>query len=217
MKVYSLGMNCEVAFQMQRWLGTIESSLFSWVFILNDDLFLKALDNLDDIFRVRHFHKPSSDMFIDEKYQICFHSRHNVKELFDDEWNITNQSLYKETIDELESRIDHLKEKFKKQLVLNEDKVFLRKIWLPDVKFWEQRVQFKHTVEFITNLYKYLKNNAINNKLIIVVDKKHYCKELIALEDDNLKIRAVDFFSPWDNTKDGADNDSWAKIFEEFL
>ena len=217
MKIYSLGMNCEVAFQIQKYLGAIESSLFNWVLIDDDDLFIEALNNLDDIFQKKHFHRPSPNMFMDEKYKMFFHSRHSAKELFDDNWNIINQTLYNETVFELESRIKYLKEKFKNQLSLAEDKMFLRKIWLPDLEIEERIIQINHTVGFIKNLYKYLNCNTNNFKLIIVVDKKHYFKELIALEDDNLKIRAVDFFSPWDNTKDGADNGSWAKIFEEFL
>ena len=48
-------------------------------------------------------------------------------------------------------------------------------------------------------------------------EKKYMFDEILELEKniDGLYIRTVDYFAPVDDTKDGADNYGWKKIFDE--
>lgn len=214
MKVYSIGMNCEVSFQIERIYGKIDSSLFSWAFVHDEYLFLECLSNIDDLFnREIVFHKPSSDMFIDLKYQIAFHSRYNSYDLFDSEWNIINGEGYDTAKKELYSRVGYLKEKFRLQLCNNEPKLFMKKIWLEDE---DEESRRRKCIEIISGLDDFFRNYAINYKLIIILDERSYFEEFKDLENDVLFIRKIKFYSPWEDTKFGADDESYDAIFREF-
>lgn len=212
-KVISLGMNCEVSFQIERYVEHWNSSLFSWAFILDDEKFFKALDNIDDILNNKiSFARQTDDMFLDEKYQITFHGRISREELFDEEWNIKNNELYENTISELRMRIDHLKNKFKEDLESDAEKIYLRKLEVP--------IGDKNKVrKFSERLYEYLMKNipSGNFKLIIIIEDKNYDITFQELENDKLFIRTISFFAPVSDTKNGADNAGYKKIFKEFV
>lgn len=74
--IISLGMNCEVSFQIERYVKKLDASLFSWAFIGDDDLFLDALNHLDSIFEGEvSFNQASENMFFCDRYRIFFHGR----------------------------------------------------------------------------------------------------------------------------------------------
>ena len=99
-------MNCEVSFQIEKYLGKIDASLFSWAFIENEELFLDALNNIDNIFSDKiSCAEQTEDMFWCEQYRIAFHGRTNKKLMLDDNNNIINETLYDECISELRNRI----------------------------------------------------------------------------------------------------------------
>ena len=111
------------------------ASLFSWAFVLDDELFLKALENIDDIFENEIcFHLPTNDMFMDKKYQITFHGRTPKQNFLLEDGSIKDREMYEKTVLKLQSRIRHLKEKFKEQLVKG-DAVYIKKIMIePDLE-----------------------------------------------------------------------------------
>lgn len=59
-------------------------------------------------------------MFMDKKYQITFHGRTPKQDFLLEDGSIKDWELYEKTVLELKSRIRHLKEKFKEQLI-NDD------------------------------------------------------------------------------------------------
>lgn len=209
--IISLGMNCEVSFQIEKYVNKLDASLFSWAFIENDDLFLQALENLDDIFEGDiSFNASSEDMFWCERFRIAFHSRTNKSLLFDAEGNIIDQKLYDKNLAELKSRINYLKEKFKKQLKSKDEIFFIKKI--------EVNNDIRHAQDIILGLYNYFETYSSDSayKLFIVVEDV-YLSSLQHLENDKLVIRSVNFFAPIDNTKNGADNKGWGAVFHEIL
>ena len=216
-KLISLGYNCEISFQIQKFRKPFESSLFSWVYSLNNQKFINALWNLDDIFTDQiHFHLPTDNMFYDEKYDLVFHGKTNKKEMLDETGNIINQKNYDACVDELKSRLKHLKEKFRKDFVSDYEKIYFRKIEIyPD---WVNEEFYKEIIQFIKDLHEYFKEKVKTGgfKLIIVLEERYSIPEIKELECDTLFIRTVRFYAPYDNTKDGADYESWRKILEEF-
>lgn len=210
-KIISLGMNCEVSFQIERYVDKLDASLFSWTFVENDELFMQALNNLDEIFENNiSFNVTSEDMFWCERFRIAFHGRTNKSLLFDSDGNIINQELYDTNLAELKSRISHLKDKFKEQLQSNDEIYFIKKL--------EVNNDIQRAKDIILQLYDYFETYSTNGvyKLFIVVEDV-YLSHLECLEKDRLYIRSLDYFASPDNTKDGADNKGWGAIFHEIL
>lgn len=213
-KLISLGNNCEVSFQIEKYQGDIDSSLFSWAFTLNDEKFLCALENIDDIFTHGvHFHMPSDDMFYDEEYDITFHGRTPKDRMFDHEGKIKDQAAYDETLAELQSRLNHLKEKMKQDFRSDDEKLYLRK-----VEIWPEAdgtFRYERVIDFLQRLNLLLERKSPNGsyKLVAVVEKRHLTSALQALQTDKLLLRTVDYFAPFYDTKNGADYESWEKIF----
>ncbi len=216
-KIISLGYNCEVSFQIQKFRGAIDASLFSWAFLLDDEKFFLALENLDDIFMNGiHFHMPTNDMFYDEKYDITFHGRTPKHVMFDEEENIKDQEAYDAAIAELKSRLAHLKKKFKNDFESEDEKIYLRKIEiLPEA---DGTVNYERVVSFINRLYDFLERQVKigEYKLIIVIEEKYMTPELKALEKSTLFLRTVDYLAPFYDTENGADDANWQKILKEF-
>ena len=216
-KLISLGYNCEVSFQIEKFKGAIDSSLFSWAYLLDDTKFLQALENVDDIFMNGiHFHMTTDDMFYDEKYDITFHGRTPKNVMFDEDGNIKDQVAYDECIAELKSRLAHLKEKFKKDFMSEDEKIYLRKIEI--VPEQDGNVNWGRVIDFINNLKAFFEKRVSQGgyKLIIIIERKFMTPELKAMEDDKLYLRTVDWLAPFYDTKNGADDESWRRILEEF-
>lgn len=210
--IISLGMNCEVSFQIEKYVKKLDASLFSWAFIEDEDLFLEALNHIDEIFEGDiSFKAPTPDMFLCEKYQIAFHGRTPGKLMFDSNWTIKNQKIYDKTVDELRSRIRYLKQKFMNQINSEKYTVFLKKLMVEGDYIKAERI--------ITGLRDYLEahNERKNYTLVIVIEEKYDNSILRSLENDNLVIRTVSYFSPVTDTKNGADNIGWSRIFREIL
>lgn len=160
---------------------------------------------------------PTDDMFLDEKYQITFHGRTHKSELFDESGNIKNSHLYNETVAELKSRLRHLKEKFKQELISEDEIIYIKKVLIePDIETWGGEERLEKVIKGLSD-YFISAADAGKQKLVVVIEKKYCSAKLMELEGNGLYIRCVDFFAPVDNTKDGADNDGWSKIFKEFL
>lgn len=216
-KFVSLGTNCEVAFQIEKYQGYIDSGLFSWAFVLDDEKFLRALENIDDIFTHGvHFHMPSDDMFYDEKYDITFHGRTPRSEMFDQAGNLINPAAYDACLSELRSRLEHLKERTKQTFASADEKIFLRKIEMqPDAN---GEFPYAQVANFIGRLYDVLSRQVCKGtfKLVIVLEKRHLVPDIQKLERGGIFIRGVDYLAPFYDTKDGADENSWRKILHEF-
>lgn len=210
--IISLGMNCEVSFQIERYVKKLDASLFSWAFIGDDDLFLDALNHLDSIFEGDiSFNQASENMFFCDRYRISFHGRTPKELMLDRDGNVKDQKIYNDTIHELHSRINYLKEKFRNQLKAEKYTVFLKKLMINGDYIKAERV-IKGLSDFLE------KNNQNGNyKLVIVIEEKYDNDILRALETDRTVIRTVAFFSPVEDTKNGADNLGWNQIFREFL
>lgn len=195
----------------------MDASLFSWAFVKDDEKFLQALENIDDIFSNDvSFAENTTDMFLDTKYNISFHGRTPKNELFDEEGNIKDEKKYQETLAELKSRLAHLKEKFKKDFESEEEKIYLKKIYIAENANDYKDIQSAKKI--IIKLYEYLKSKIPTGKfkLIIIMENKYLDNEIKELENDHLFIRAVAFFAPCDATECGADNYGWQKIIKEF-
>lgn len=212
MKIVSLGMNCEVQFAMEYVLGKVESNLFSWVFIEDELLFLRLLHNLDDLFHNEHEYKENSiDMLIDSKYKIAYHTRYNLQNASKEEMKIA--------FEELMSRINHLKWKFESVLNSDEEVCFIKKMYFGNIinkATALKQIIYLYVIAYGTFFFlKYRKKKKFH--LYVVLDERHYDIIPRFLLKGSVKFRKVDYFSPWDNTKNGLDKMSWKKIIDEVV
>lgn len=213
-KIISLGYNCEVSFQIEKYVENWDASLFSWAYVSNDLKFLDAMKNIEDVFK--HdilFHMPTPDMWCDVKYDIKFHGRAHKDTMFDSEGNLIDNVVYDECLEELRSRLEHLKEKFLNSLDSDDEKIFIRKLRITP------KQNDSEVLEFIQNLNDILNSKVKGSryKLYIVLEKEYYKPEWQSIESDHLFIRTVDYFAPDGDTKEGADHESWKVIFDEIL
>lgn len=206
----SLGRNCEVSWMIQEYMGNLESSLFSWVAVIDEDLFLEVLENIDDIFKEEiHYHGKSPDMFIDDKYKLAFHGRTPRLEMFNEEMRIKDIALYNKTIIELKERVKYLKGKFIKQVEDADKYIF--------VKTYE--ITEDNRSNILMCLRKLGKWGGMNGCLIVVViENRWYDMDFFNIEGifaNILFIRTVKYLAPYDKTRN-ADRGSWMRIFREF-
>lgn len=210
--VISLGFNCEVSFQIQKYTKMFEASLFSWAFIVDDTLFLEALKNLSKLFAGEiQFSPERVDMFQCKNFNIFFHGRVPYQQLKLENSDRMNEEKYNKALNELKSRVEHLKEKFIDQLNTEESTIFIREV--------EGIGNLNEHLKFVGELNDYLALNYPNGKylLLIIVEEKYYSFFARYVTFPNTEVRCLKHFAPVDDAKDGADNDGWKQIFGEFL
>lgn len=205
--IVSLGFNCEVSFRIKDYYkkNDIDSYIYTWAYVCDDNLFLDSLNNIDDILSGKITLLPWG-MFKCEKYQLSFHSISGVSKLFDKDNNPIQENVDK-AIKELIDRTNHLKDKFNKLLKSDEKTLFVMKV----------RKQ-NDAIDFIKKVYNILKDKYVldNFTLLVVIEENQYNEQWENLNSKDLKIRTIKNFAPDNNTENGGDLDGWKKVFNEF-
>lgn len=201
--VISLGYNCEISFRIEDYFGKLDSTIFSWSYILDRNQFLNALANIDDIFE--HGVSLADDhMFVCDKYRIKFHPRYDIIPKKGDYSDYQFERAYNELV----NRIKYLKKKSIGVFKDNRKKVFIIKV---------QDFGECDNISFIQGLFKCVNRmcTAGNFELMCVLEKKTITKKILQLENENIKIRTVLKFAPVKYTNIGGDYISWYKILAE--
>ena len=201
--IVSLGYNCEISFRIEDYYGKLDSYLFSWSFEDSRKGFIKALENIEDVFE-GDLELCSDHMIRDKKYQIRFHPRYDILPKFGE----TTDKQFEEAVKELKSRIDYLKSKTINLFNSNKRVVFIIKVESRDVS---NNIKYINKVKEIFDGYK-----TLNYILVAVLEKKSLKKEIKDLESDRLKIRTVRKFAPIKHTDIMGDMSGWNKILREF-
>ena len=210
-EVVSLGYNCEISFRLENCFGKINSWPFSWSYILDRELFIEALNHLEEIFQdsVSICKDPRVNAMVQcDKYKICFHPR---GQYVDENGHVIEEKFFPEGESELKSRVKHLISKF---IQLQKDKN-KRTLLICGVEDDGK----DDTIEFIKKLDKTIhalfdSNNYI---LLIVLPKHKYNNEIKGLESKQLKIRKIRSFGVQKCNDISTDMHGWGRIFLEFL
>ena len=96
--IVSLGYNCEISFRIEDYYGKLDSYLFSWSFEDSRKGFIKALENIEDVFE-GDLELCPDHMIRDKKYQIRFHPRYDILPKFGE----TTDKQFEEAVKELKS------------------------------------------------------------------------------------------------------------------
>lgn len=199
----SLGYNCEISFRIADYFGDLDSYLFSWSFEDSRKGFVRALSNLEDVFRGELELCPNH-MILDKKYQMRFHPRYDILPKTGE----TTDEQYEQAVDELKSRIEHLKSKTISLFNSGREVVFIIKV---ERRPAENNIRYLKKVRSILDGYQ-----AMPYKLIAVFEKKAVNKDILSLEDEKIKIRTVRKFAPLKHTDIMGDMIGWHRIFREF-
>ncbi len=193
--IVSLGYNCEVSFQFFLKYHFVESSLFAWVNTINCSNLISALNHLD-IIGTQGF-KKIPPMYQDIASGLSFHAQKGEE--------VSEEKIQEELI----SRIQYLKQKFKKTAQDGKKNLYIFKY--PPSNFSSDQASGE-----ILDLYSVLSKIVQNDfDLLIISEKKNTLN--FPIEIKNLFVRYVNFFTPEEAvTSKPYDQKSFQKIFEEF-
>lgn len=165
--IISLGFNCSLAYNINRVHGCLESSLFNWACVGDNEKFLKVLDSTDILFSEGFDYKKDCNMFECTATNIVFHGRSRTKKVKNKDFKIYYENVKNEYL-ELISRTDHLKENFKKLLNSDNKKLFLM------VLNPTQRYTFEERTQFINKTFDILQTKTRNFELVVICTNEIY-------------------------------------------
>ncbi len=200
--ILSLGYNCEIAYQLFKHNGFLESNLFAWALIPSLQTTISALSDLDGIGAEDYQGPDGCIMYSCNKTQIRFHGKSSPKEYRDD------PDFFRKDKEELRSRISFLKRKFVS--VSQEDG---KKLYVLKIKSTETDVEQK-----IKELFSLLERQNKGSFDLLVVLEEAFEKTLSLTERDNFHIRTVSSYAPdYAVTSKYPFFKQWQRIFDEFV
>ena len=206
-EVVSLGYNCEVSFRIEQYFGKINAMPFSWTFELDRELFVAALDNIEDLF-TGEVELYEDQMILDKKYRIKFHPRYEVLR----KYGTPTEETYNECVEELRGRTAHLKSKFAKLMSGDKSTLFIMKV---------QDLGEDDNIAYINKVMQVLLKRYASGKftLAAVFEKNALTEKTVGLETEyaggQLKIRGIKKFAPKKHTDIMGDIRGWKKVIRE--
>jgi hypothetical protein len=203
--IFNLGYNCEVSFQIERYFGKLESSLFSWVYVDDDFKFMSCIKNLSQV--TNKLELTTWNMYRntfgvswhgDNMLHLMYHSKDRTPD------DITDDEI-KEDKKKIRDKIRHLKEKFVRTLDNSDNILFIYKPknQKVDKKYYDDLRQ-----HLTYNLWKISKR--LNFEVMFIGDKNN--EGLLQHRTTQHITEFLDFL-PEDGNVQGADEKSWNKIF----
>ena len=201
--VVSLGYNCEISFRLENFFGKINAMPFSWAYVLEREKFPQVLENIEPLF-AGEVRLLDDRMILCENTQIKFHPRYEVLQK---DGKITEASLA-EAVQELKSRVEHLKKKFVELAESDKRTLFLIKL---ENKGEEDNVRFVRAVtEALRKIYR-----SGSFTLVVLAEKDAVTPGLQGLEEEQVKIRTLKRFAPRKHTDIAGDVKGWYRILRE--
>lgn len=197
-EIIMLGKNCETAFYFLQNFGFIESNLFAWSFIKEDNMI--SVLNSPDMLLYGDLRPVAGGMFEHVPTGFLFHGR-------SDNYDIADENTIQNDIAELKSRLSYLVKKFKNSLDSNQKKLFICTI-SSDI----------NQQNYILLLYNFFQHTTNNFDILCVLEETNKTKNILKIQNDNLYIRFINHFAPYHRVtilKLG-DPKGWRRIFNEF-
>lgn len=200
-EVVSLGYNCEVSFRIEDYFGKLNAMLFSWSYVLDRDKFPDILRNTSQIFSEGEI--LCEDHMVKCRWsELKFHPRYTVLPKV----GAFTKEQYKEAVQELYSRVEHLSDKFSELCRSGKRTLFVMKL---EDKGNEENVRFMNAVIDALN-ESYVSQNYV---LAVVALEAAVTPELSALQSDKLRVFKVKRFAPQKHTNIMGDIRGWYQMF----
>ncbi len=197
--IVPMGVNCTYSLKFRKHYDFVESYMFNYADIRNQDKYIEALYDIDNIFPNNfEFYEPRT-MWLNTKYDILFHGRSAEKDLMDENGNHIEDKVKKD-FEELVERMKYLLQKTKDTFNTKEKKLFV---------YCYQNIKDEETANFSQKLYKYLSEKSENFDFLIIICSYKTFPDINKMQEDyeNVYVRQV-----FPQTEDY----DWAKTMEEF-
>ena len=199
-QILMLGRNCEPAYYFFRQFGFIDSNLFAWAYVKEEQMI--SVLNAPSVLLSGKLLPVAGRGGIMQHIPtgFLFHGRSS-------DYTTASRDTIQRDIEELQSRLKYLITKFEASLHSSQKKLFILTL--------ESNI---HAKEYLASLYEAIKSRTQNFDLLCIVEEKAQTRQLMSMQDGTLFIRCIDHFAPGDrvtNLKSG-DPEGWKKIFSEF-
>lgn len=211
-RLISLGLNCETSFNLYKFYGGTESSLFQWATVPAAN-FIEVLSNLSLIYSGKIIEDPKTNMWKCAVTHINFHGKSLPCQLLGEHGQRDKEKVraeLKETI----NRIRYLSDKFRVIAQSAETKLYilgLHPAFSADLQ--------ENTVDFLQQFYRALQHTAKNASLLVILEEKMKTPEKMQLDNNTtFFIRSIDHFAPAQKatSPEEIDMQGYARIFQEF-
>lgn len=208
----SLGMNCEIAFQLNRIFKYVESSLLTWTGVHHDHLH-EVLQNPNLIFSGGIKDLPAINMFCCLKTNFSFHGKTPISDMPASDSDEFAKFIATERQDVIE-RIKHLADKFNKQAHDSSSKLYILGIHPQFYREQSEKLD-KYLADIADIIHEQYCNAAV---LFIIPSKYEQCKFQLCSNCGNAWLRRIEHFAPYDKATftEYMDIAAYDNIFAEF-
>lgn len=200
----SIGMNCETRYQLKQKFGAIDSSLLEWAVVPPNHL-VEVLKNPHLIFSGEIEENRAYNMWHCNVTDITFHGKKTIQELLREDGKPDEEKIAQEKEDVI-SRTKYLVDKFIRIAHSEETKLYILGIHPDFCKYTQKELRV-----FIQNISKTIQKIAVNASLLVITlaANRKFLKDLD--NDNNIFIRTVNHFSPYNQATNLAliDLESW--------
>ena len=202
--VVGLGYNCEISFRLENFFEHINAMPFSWAYVLERETFPQVLEQIEPLF-AGEVRLLEDHMILCENTNIKFHPRY---EILHKDGAVTEEGL-KEAVEELKSRVAHLKKKHLELFQSDKRTLFLLKV--ENKGETENIAYIKNVAEALSKTY-----SSGNYTLVVLLEKAAMTPGIGEMESKQIKIRVLKHFAPRKHTDIAGDVRGWYRILQEF-
>lgn len=186
----SIGMNCEVRYQLKQKYGAFDSSLLEWAVVPPQHL-IEVLENPHLIFSGEIEEKRAYNMWRCKVTDITFHGKKTVNELLGSDGKPDEMKISQEKEDTI-SRIKYLSDKFINVAQSEESKLYILGIHPDFCKYKGQ--ELRTLIQKVSDTIQKVAKNA-SLLIITLAENVEALKDLN--NDKNLFIRTINHFAPY--------------------
>lgn len=209
--VFSLGFNCEVAFQFLKYNGFLESNIFNWFYTDSSQSLQKALNSFDTVGK-DFVPDVKVRLWKDSSHSLWFHGRgnHHI-------WRESSESaLLEADREELISRATYLKEKF---LRLAQSNDYILFVYKPSMKELVEPSEITANVIAINKALIDIGFKRFDFMVIVTHDVHSLIKKQLELSgaDAGIIVESIEFHAPISSVTEGPyDIKGWRRIWSQY-
>lgn len=209
--IISIGMNCEVRYQLKQKYGAFDSSLLEWAVVPPQHL-TEILENPHLIFSGEIEEKRAYNMWHCKVTDITFHGKKTVNELLGLDGKPDEAKIAQEKEDTV-ARIKYLTDKFINVARSEDSKLYILGVHPDFCQYKGQELR-----AFIQKVSDTIQKVAQNASLLIITLAKNVESLKDLNNDKNLFIRTINHFAPYNQatSPEYVDLQRGGELFDEF-
>ncbi len=204
--IISLGLNCEVRYQLGKNYGAFDSSLLEWA-VSSPESLARIIENPSLVFSGKIEEMRDYNMWRCKVTNTVFHGKSTVGELLRPDGKVDEEKIALEKRDTI-SRIRHLSDKFTSVARSLDSKLYIVGIHPEFCKYSGSELR-----AFVKLISSTISRSCNNSSLLVVTIKENLDSIKNLGNETSLFIRAIDHFSPFNRATNPqyADLNGWKK------